>query len=128
MRTSIKDNLFQRILLQAEEAEFQKMERLASNLTAHLEKVAVRPDDEPYSYSKKEFDSDIMYHLWSAALRTADFHNISRIDAVEVAELLEKHAEEIVNEICIKAGITHGVGAYEPSLPGEVVPSIEVEE
>ena len=128
MRT-IKKNLFERLNLQAEEAEVQGLEKVAQSLTDQIEEQskAIRKDDEFYSYSKPELDKDLQCKLWSAAVRILDFYNVKHFDATQVQELVEKAASGLVTGLCKQAGINHGVGAYEKPVYGEEVSAIEVE-
>lgn len=127
MRT-ITENLLNRLIVQAEEAEVRGLSKLAGNLTEQINSSSIRKDDANYSYSENEFRKDINDQLWSSIVRTADFYGIKRFDAYEMNQLVEKTAEDFVKSIRLHAGITHGVGAYEPSIPGEEKASIEVEE
>jgi len=128
MRT-ITENQFNRLVIQAEEAEKQKLTKIATNLTKQVEKVSVRPDDASYIYAQSSLSEDVEVSLWDAAIRISDFHNAS-VDAVEMQGLIETFAKALIKEIEIKANCEHGVGAYEPSVPGEdrETVAIEIEE
>lgn len=129
MRT-IKENLFQRLAAQASEAELQGLAKVAESLTDQLEKLSihVRPNDEKYSYSREDFLKDVHSQLWGAILRMADFYDIRRLDAAEVQEIIEKKAQDMIDEIKVLAGVQHGVGAWEDPVPGEEKATIEIEE
>jgi hypothetical protein len=133
MRT-IKESLIERLALQAEEAELQGQTKVASALTTQLAvqaKVGIRRNDEFYSYPREAFEQDLHSQLWAAALRVADFYGINKFDALHIQQAIEKLGSDLVQEMCNEAGIRHGVGAYEPSVPGEETPaqaSIEVDE
>lgn len=133
MRT-IKESLFERLALQAEEAELQGITKVASALTTQLDnqsKIGIRSNDDFYSYPREVFEQDLQTQLWAAVLRVADFYGIGKFDASRIQQAIEKIGSDLVNEMCNEAGIRHGVGAYEPSVPGEetlVHASIEVDE
>lgn len=129
MRT-IKENLFTRLATQASEAELQGLTKVAESLTDQLEKQStnVRPDDAAYSYAREDFVKDVYSQLWGAILRMADFYDIRRLDAAEVQNIIEKQAQEMIDEVRALTGIKHGVGAWEEPVPGEEKASIEIEE
>ena len=58
--------------------------------------------------------------MWDAVIRIDDYYDCN-IDAEFVQNNIEKLAEELVRVISKQAGIKHGVGVYEPVVPGEEV-------
>lgn len=125
MRT-ISKNLMERLVAQAEEAEIRGLTKVASHLTEKIEISPVRSDSDDYTYSKDSLKSDVESKLWDAAIRVSDFHNKS-IDSKDVQDVIETYAEKIIDELQVIAGIRHGVGNYEPTLPGEVYEKTEIE-
>jgi len=124
MRT-ISENLRDRMVAEAEEAETQGLVKVAENLTQQVEKNAVRTDDGRYSYSNEDFTNDIEASLWDVVVRTADFHG-QHVDAVQAQKVVESVATEMVREIRNAIGVTHGVGAFEPSTPGEIKETVTI--
>lgn len=128
MRT-IKENFLYRLEAQAEEAELRGMvdvaEALTHQITKHAE--ATRPDGEFYSYAAEDFKNDVESELWSAMIRIADFYGIVDFDASQLHSVLQKTADNLVIELCAQAGINHGVGAYEPTVPGEMKQHVAIE-
>ena len=125
MRT-INENLRDRLVAQAEEAEVQGLTKVAEQLTSQIEKSDVRSSEEFYSYAESDLNSDIESTLWTAAIRVADFHNQS-IDANDVEKSVKALAEDFIRDLRNKIGIQDGVGAYEPTLPGEEKEHISIE-
>lgn len=121
MRT-IKKNLFNRLVLQAEEAEIQGLTKVAESLTTQITKNAdnLRDDSVLYRYSAAQFGQDIHEKLWDFVIRTADFYNVS-LEAQEMQKIIERYAADMIHEISNKLGINHSIGAYEEPLPGEQV-------
>jgi hypothetical protein len=117
MRT-INEILRDRLLAQADEAEVQGFTKIASHLTDQIEKTSVRNNSDSYTYPSFDFKNDVEATLWDVVIRVADFHNIS-IDPKTAQEIIEKTAEDLVRELQIKSGIDHGIGAFEPNVPGE---------
>ena len=87
---TIKQSLFNRLIVQAEEAEFQGLTKIAKSLTNQIDLYAgnIRPTEAIYSYSSDVFAEDIKDCLWEMAIRTADFHNVS-FDADKIENLIE---------------------------------------
>ncbi len=125
MRT-IKNNLLQRLAAQAEEAEIQGLTKIATALTDKISKAAVRSDDDFYLYANSDFQTDIESNLWDIVIRAADFYD-SRFDSLEMQEIIEKYAQDLIHEISVKLGATHQVGAHEPTVPGELPTKIVLE-
>lgn len=126
MRT-IKQNLFNRLVAQAEEAEVQGLTKVAMSLTDQLESVELRPDRAAYVYENEAYQKDIEQNIWKNVIRTADFHNKNINNAEEMQELVERLAEEMIAAVRTKLGCMHGVGAYETPVAGQEV-EIEIEE
>lgn len=129
MRT-ITENLFQRLLAQAEEAELQGLTKIAESLTNQIElhSSLVRSDNDFYSYNEEEFRNDLNTQMWSAVIRIADFYGIRGFDASILQDIIEKTADNLVVDLCGGAGINHGVGLHEDMVPGERIEHIEVTE
>jgi len=124
MRT-INENLRDRMVAEAEEAETQGLIKVAENLTQQLEKHPVRTDDESYTYSNEKFAEDIESSLWDVVIRTADFHG-KHVDAIQAQKIVESVAAEMVRDLRNVLGIPHGVGAFEPSTLGEVKETVTI--
>jgi hypothetical protein len=125
MRT-IKNNLLQRLAAQAEEAEVQGLPKVASALTEQISKATIRSDEAFYLYASSEFQADVEEKLWDIAVRAADFYD-TRFDALEMQGIVEKYAQDLVHEIRTKLGIEHGIGAHEPTVPGEIAGKVVLE-
>lgn len=119
MRT-VKNTLLYRLAAQAKEADIQGFDKISEVLTAQITKNAgsVRENEALYVYSGEEFQKDIEEKIWDIVVRASDFYDIS-IDAKEIQPMVEKYAEELTHDICAKFAIKHGVGVYEPGVPGE---------
>lgn len=130
MRT-IKENLLNRMAVQATEAELQGFDKVAVALSTQIEKHAdhVRENDAFYVYSDQDFRKDVEDQVWSILVRAADFYGTG-FDAINLQDIVTSASDDVLANFCAKTGAIHGVGAYEPSVPGEVKleVSIEVEE
>jgi hypothetical protein len=117
MRT-VTENLKNRLILQSEEAEIQGLTKIASHLIDQAEILEVRANDDSYTYSNDDFQNDVENSIWRAVVRFADFHNVG-IDAMQVQDLVEKVAFDLISELRVKTGTIHGIGAFEPTVSGE---------
>lgn len=122
MRT-IKNNLFQRLVAQAEEADVRGLSKVAESLTEQVSKNAkyIRKDDEFYSYSADQLKTELNDQLWSAAIRVFDFYDIQSFNADQLQTAIDKIAKSLVTELCTQANMQHGIGAYEEAVPGQII-------
>lgn len=114
---SITQNLFDRLVVQAEEAENLGLVKTAEAMTTQLEQVLVRPTKLPYQYDGLDYRKDLENIFWSALVRSADFHNTS-FDAKKASELVDSFVSDFMVEAETQFQVSP-IGAYEPSLPGE---------
>ena len=118
MRT-ITEKLAIRLEAQADEADVQGLQKISSNLRNALKTAKTRDDAESYTYTEKDLQTDVEGPLWDAIVRIADFYNCN-VDAPQLQPIVEKIASGLMKEISVKAGMKHGVGAYEPTVLGEL--------
>jgi hypothetical protein len=128
---TISKNHFERLSLEAEEAEILEKEVIAKNLTKQLVKraSAVREDDESFSYDEESFIEDIQESIWDIIVNTSNFYGVN-IDSEKGQEIVDFFSEKIIDDIKNIGNISSSVGAYEPSVPGEKreFPILEIEE
>jgi len=119
MRT-IKQNFLERLSAQAEEAEIQKMHALAETLTHQIIKNAsnIRGDNAFYSYSSSQLSEDVKNSIWDAIIRIADYYDCG-LDALAASHIANDISSQLIDDIRVLSGVEHGVGAYEPNVPGE---------
>lgn len=125
MRT-INEKLKHRLLAQAEEAGVLKMEKVSAHLTDIVKRADVRSNAVGYTYSSSDLISDVEKPLWNAVIRIADYYDCN-VDASGMQNIIEKIAAGLIKEVQVGAGIKHGVGAYEPTVPGEERSSLVIE-
>lgn len=129
MKRTIAENHKLRLEAQFEEAKIQALTKTANALSGVLERNEVRPDDSFYVYASDDLEEDVDGVLWDAATRISDYLGVVP-DSQKLQSLLKRHAEELFQEICALGGVSDGVGAHEPNVPGENrrVVMLEVEE
>lgn len=125
MRT-ISKNLKRRLLAQIEEANFQGLEKVASQLEVQAEAYSVRDDSEEYIYSENDLRTDVESLLWSAAVRTQDYFG-KTADASKIATIVDSYSDEIIESIRNTIG-GDVIGPHEPLIPGEKRFVVEIDE
>lgn len=125
MRT-ISKNLKRRLMAQAEEANFQGLEKVAIKLHHQAKNNPTRDDLEEYVYSSNDLQGDVENLLWSAVVRTQDYFG-KTADAKEVGEIVEAFADELISSIRKKIG-GDVIGPHEPLVPGEQRMIVEIDE
>jgi hypothetical protein len=125
MRT-ISKTLKKRLIAQAEEANFQGLETVASKLAQQVKFSSTRHDDEEYIYSNAELKDDVENLLWNAVVRAEDYFG-KTADAKEVGLIVKSLAEELISSIRTKIG-GDVIGPHEPLVPGEQRMIVEIDE
>jgi len=125
MRT-ITEKFARRLEAQAKEAKLQGLTKVADHVSKMVDKHKTRDTDSSYTYAKDDLESDVERKVWEGVVRAADFFDCD-VDAAEMQKIVTKLAHILVEEVRIKGGVRHGVGAYEPSVPGEARESVMIE-
>lgn len=125
MRT-ISKTLKKRLIAQAEEANFQGMEKVAIRLSQQVKSNPTRQDADEYIYSSAEMKSDIENLLWNAVVRAEDYFG-KTADAKEASILVEALVDELITSIRTKIG-GDVIGPHEPLVPGEQRMIVEIDE
>ena len=126
MRKSLTIKSSTRLGAQAEEARNQGLNKVASHLDSILVNNDVRSADDLYSYSHDELQHDVEEHIWLAVARAMDFYDCN-LDAGELADVVSKYASDIIQETRIAGRVRVDVGAFEPTVPGQVTEKILIE-
>lgn len=109
--------IYNKLLLQAEEAKDQDLKKLAHGILGAL---TPSPEDEDATYSFGELQDDIYRNLWALSTNVLKYHDLKSVDAEKVNEAIEVFAEKFISELESTLGINKGtVGPLEPKLPGE---------
>lgn len=109
--------IYNKLLLQAEEAKEQGMTKLAAGVMGALTAI---PEEEISKYSSEELNEDIHNYLWKIAVHIIKYYDLSSVDAEKVNEALEFSGQTVLNAVCASLGVNScDIGANEPELPGE---------
>jgi len=116
MIKKIGETLYNKIVLQAEEAHEQGFKQLGDVV---LEVIGdeVKEDEQTYSYA--ELKDDVYKDLWKIATRVMAYHDISSVDIGKLHKELLFSQANIINELELSMNIQEAFGPNEPSLPGE---------
>lgn len=125
MRT-ITEKFALRLEAQSKEAELQGLNKVADMLDDVLATHDTRDTDAPYTYTEEEFKADVESKVWEGVVRAADFYDCE-LDAIEMQKVISALAKNIMDEVRIKGGVKHGVGAYEPEVLGEKLEQVTIE-
>ncbi|MAE86133.1 MAG: hypothetical protein CMB80_25575 [Flammeovirgaceae bacterium] len=118
MRT-ITEKLAARLKVQAKEADLVGLKKLGSHLN-RLAESKTRPTGDSYVYAEADFKNDVEGPLWDAIIRIADYYDCN-VDPELMQRSIEGLAQDLVKAVSKQAGIKHGVGVFEPVVPGEEV-------
>jgi len=109
--------IYNKLLLQAEEANDQGMVKLANSITEAVGPES-KENNEQYSYASLQ--DDIHTDIWKIAAKLIAYYNPDSVDALKVNEDIITLAEKMTNELELTLGVEKVVrGPFEPSLPGE---------
>jgi hypothetical protein len=109
--------IYQKLLLQGEEAKEQNLTKLASGV---LGSIGPYPEEELVSYAADDMNDDVHRGLWRLATCVLKYHDVSSVDAEKLNEVIESFASKFVDELEVSLGIEGSrIGPLEPKLPGE---------
>jgi len=117
MMTKVNNIIYKKLLLQAEEAKEQGLNKLASSICGAIGPV---PEDERLEYSHAKMNDDIHYGLWKLATHILKYHDLESVDAEKIDQVIEALASKFVKELEESLGIDPvKAGPLEPKLLGE---------
>lgn len=109
--------IYNKLLLQAQEAKQQGMNKIASGI---LEAIGPYSQDEIETYAIGKLNEDIHRGLWKLATCVLKYHDVTSVNVEKIDEIIESFAEKLVDEIEISLEINGSrIGPLEPKLPGE---------
>lgn len=90
--------IYNKLLLQAEEAHEFGMTKLASGILTALEDGASdKNTSEKYSYS--ELKDDLYKEMWKLVSKVISHHNTESLDAEKVSDLIDNMSEQFIEEL-----------------------------
>ena len=110
--------VYQKLLLQAEEAIDNEMTKLASGIFNSLGPL---PEEDRVSYNFNELQDDIYQGLWKMAACVIKYHDLQSADAEKIHEALESVASKLIEEVERALNVDNTqVGPLETKCPGEM--------
>ena len=110
--------IYNKLLLQAQEAKEQGMIKLASGVFGAIGSV---PEDEICTYNFGELKEDIYCGLWKLAGNVIKYHDLDSANAEKVGEVLESLAEKLIDEVEQALGVENeAIGTLEEKLIGQI--------
>jgi len=109
--------IYNKLLLQAEEARDQGMVKLAD---AIVEAIGSEASSEKQEYTYNELYSDIHHDLWKIAKKLMIYYDVDSVDALKVDAAIISWMSKTIDEIEKELEVDEVVkGPLEPKLPGE---------
>ncbi len=112
----LNEIIYNKLLLQAEEAQHQGLTKLASGI---LQAVGPYPAEEPENYAYSDLNKNIYDQLWKVTSQIIAYHDIKSVQAEQLDQVLNVFAEKLINELEFCLGVEGQVGPLEPKLPGQ---------
>lgn len=109
--------IYNKLLLQAEEAKEQGFNKLASNI---LEAIGDRCSDEIENCSYAQLKDDVCKEMWKIVRHLISFYDLQSVNAIELDKDINVWAEQVIEDVEQTLGVDQFVkGANESTLPGE---------
>ena len=110
--------IYNKLLLQAEEAKEQGMIKLAD---AVFNSIGPLHEEERVTYNLEQLEADIHGGLWKLATCIIKYHDVNSLDAEKVNEAIESLASKMIKEVEQSLGVENDqIGKLEDKLPGEL--------
>lgn len=110
--------IYNKLLLQANEAREQDMKKLATGIFGALGPMS---EDEGGHYNFNELQEDVYQGLWKLAACVIKYHDLESADAVKINEVLESMAEKLIEQVEQSLGVDDTqIGPLEEKTFGEV--------
>ena len=109
--------IYQKLLLQAEEAKEQGMTKLASGVLGVLGPV---PEDEKIAYNFETLQIDVYEGLWKLAACVVKYHDLESADVEKINIVLENLAEQLIKEVETAVNVENEqIGPREDKIVGD---------
>lgn len=113
----LNETIYNKLLLQGEEARERGMDKLASSI---FEAIGSCPEDERKEYTYRELKEDVQRDLWKIAARVLAYYDLQSLDAEVLDKEIVSLAGHLVDDIELSLGVDEVIaGPLEPKLPGQ---------
>lgn len=108
--------VYQKLLLQAQEAKVRDMKKLAG---AVLNSLGSMPAEEVTSYSSVELKDDVYNGLWKLAFNVVGYHDLTSADIEKLDRVISFATDGFVKDVEQALDVEGKIGPNEPKLPGQ---------
>lgn len=112
----IGKTIYNKLLLQAEEAKHRDMDELSNNV---LSSIGSYPEDSKENYNPSEYENDIRSLLWKSAMNTIKYHDVKSADIIELQDTINYLSDKVIKELRATLKVKTNIGSFEEKLPGE---------
>ena len=113
----LKSTIYNKLLLQAEEAKELGLTKLADGIT---NSIGAYSDDTPKEYSYSQLEKDVYSDLWKVATKIIDYHDLQSVQAEKLDEMIEVLADQVLTELRKVLTVDNVIKSInEPKIPGE---------
>ena len=117
MMKKLNSVVYQKLLLQGQEAKDRNMTKLANGV---LNSLGPTPEEDQVSYDYEQLQEDVYQDLWKAATCVLKYYDVQSADAERIHEALEAVASQLIEEVEHSLSVSHTqVGPLEPKVPGQ---------
>lgn len=116
MTTKLSKSVYNKIVLQAEEARELGFTKLANNV---LSVVGAAPRDEEIIYNEYDLIADADAVLWKIAMNVIAYHDLKSVDIQKIEEVIDELGVLAVSKIENILGVAGDVGKLEEKLIGQ---------
>lgn len=110
--------VLQKILLQAEEAEFRDMKKLASAVTDGLQSSSSETEESD-CFSESELKDNVYNGLWKLAFEVIGYHYLDSVDIEKIDKVIIYASNKFVREVEQVLDVEGKIGPNEPKLIGQ---------
>lgn len=114
--TKLNSTIYNKLLLQAQEAKDQGMVKLASSV---LNCIGALPEEDKVQYSLYNLESDVHKEMWKVAASVLKYHDLTSVDIERLDSVIESFASKFVVELEENLGVESLIGKLEEKLPGQ---------
>jgi hypothetical protein len=108
--------VYQKLLLQAQEAKAREMKKLAGAVLNGLGPTAV---EDKAAYSSTELKEDVYNGLWKLAFNVVGYHDLESADIEKLDRAIAFATDNFVKDIEQALEVEGKIGPNEPKLPGQ---------
>ena len=94
--------IYHKLLLQANEAKFQGMTKLASGIVNALGPMT---EEEQIEYHYAQLREEVYHELWKVATHVIKYYDVSSADAIQLHDRLEVLADKFLQELEQSLGV-----------------------